>query len=252
MSDKRLAWHQCIESLSRFVVKIHTPSGWGTGFLFYRSQGSGLVGIATAKHVVEHAKTWNQPIRLQHAGSSESIFLKDESRAILLNSRRDIASIVVNEKLVNFAAGLPEFLEKGKRKKDGVELGWLGYPSVAPSALCFFSGRISSYLEEEMAYLIDGVAINGASGGPVFDEYEELTGLVTAYIPNVSTAGQTLPGLCLVYNVAPLRAVIEDLDSLDEAKEEEQKEAPAEVEGVKKGDGAAPKTAKGAGPVGVS
>ena len=42
----------------------------------------------------------------------------------------------------------------------GSEIGWLGFPSVAPHDLCFFSGNISARQEYRKAYLVDGVAIN--------------------------------------------------------------------------------------------
>jgi len=48
----------------------------------------------------------------------------------------------------------------------GVEVGWLGYPAIGPWTLCFFRGNVSA--RQEASYLIDGVAINGVSGGPVF------------------------------------------------------------------------------------
>lgn len=172
---------------------------------------------------MEHAKTWKQPIQLQHAESDDKIFLKDGQRALLLHRRRDVATIVVSEDLVRFADEIPETIEVGKRKKEGVELGWLGYPNVAPASLCFFSGRTSSYLEEEQAYLIDGVAINGVSGGPVFDRYQELIGLVTAYIPNMAHTAQALPGLCLAYDIESLRKVVEEFRTMDEAKDEEMR-----------------------------
>ena len=47
----------------------------------------------------------------------------------------------------------------------GSEVGWLGFPGIDAQTLCFFSGNISA--RKPAAYLIDGVAINGVSGGPV-------------------------------------------------------------------------------------
>ena len=54
---------------------------------------------------------------------------------------------------------------------------------------------------------MDGVAINGVSGGPAFvqDDKENaiLVGLVTEYRPNYAT-GAPLPGVSLVRSINPL------------------------------------------------
>ena len=81
--------------------------------------------------------------------------------------------------------------------KPGVEVGWVGYPYLAPG-LCFFSGHISAH--QEGRYFIDGVAIEGVSGGPAFfyrsaePEGIRILGSVTAYNPN-RLKGEALPGL---------------------------------------------------------
>ena len=79
-----------------------------------------------------------------------------------------------------------------------------------PQKLCFFSGRVSAYLAEENAYLVDGVAINGVSGGPAFHETGKIIGLVTAYIVNRAT-GEALPGVSLIRSVASLRDAFKDM-----------------------------------------
>ncbi len=57
---------------------------------------------------------------------------------------------------------------KDKFLKVGNKIGWLGFPAIQGANLCFFSGDISAWLQSQMAYLVDGVAINGVSGGPAF------------------------------------------------------------------------------------
>jgi hypothetical protein len=49
-------------------------------------------------------------------------------------------------------------------------------------------------LRKPPVYLVDGVAINGVSGGPVFDDRCHLAGLVSAYLPNRVAPNTTLPG----------------------------------------------------------
>lgn len=112
----------------------------------------------------------------------------------------------------------------------GVEVAWLDYPSVAPQSLCFFSGNISApqFAENTTNYFIDGVAINGVSGGPVFlldDDSNEplIIGAISAYVPNVAT-GKTLPGLAFAQGLAYFHDTIARIKSLDEAREQQQQQ----------------------------
>ena len=50
----------------------------------------------------------------------------------------------------------------------GNDIGWLGFPAVEATRVCFFGGRVSAWNPNAKAYLVDGVAINGVSGGPAF------------------------------------------------------------------------------------
>lgn len=110
----------------------------------------------------------------------------------------------------------------GKHLKVGNEVGWLGFPAIPRADLCFFGGRVSAYLEDEAAYLVDGVAINGVSGGPAFcfPEAPTIMGILSAYVPNRAT-GQTLPGLSVVRDVSHLHELLQDFKSVEDAKREE-------------------------------
>ena len=85
--------------------------------------------------------------------------------------------------------------------------------------LCFFAGRVSSVLEKEQGYLLDGVIINGVSGGPVIASYYDGTfnffGVVSAYRPNLN-AGNTLPGLGVATSIANFYVALEELKGLKE------------------------------------
>jgi hypothetical protein len=190
-------WDKAIEMVSPHVVRISTPSGYGTGFLTFYNASGRWCGIATAAHVVGHADEWQQPIRIYHAHSDTTAFLSQEQRIIFVDYRNDSAVIF-------FLKGdlqLPE-VPIPLRPLDfpcslGTDIGWLGFPAIEPYTLCFFAGAVSARLENKRAYLIDGVAINGVSGGPVFhctgsDEIQVI-GCVSAYHPNKAT-GEALPG----------------------------------------------------------
>ena len=112
----------------------------------------------------------------------------------------------------------------------GFEVGWLGFPAVAPHDLCFFSGNISARQEFRNAYLIDGVAINGVSGGPVLFSTEtegvQVVGTVSAYRANRAT-GEALPGLLIAQDVSHFHDVADHIRSIDDAnkKKKELEEA---------------------------
>lgn len=118
--------------------------------------------------------------------------------------------------------------------KVGAGVGWLGFPSIARGTLCFFNGTVSA--QQEDAYFIDGVAINGVSGGPVFNIYEKgvrIIGTISSYYPNFAQSG-TLPGLLFAQDVTHFHDSIAWVRSIDEAKEvqqDEQKEQAASALG---------------------
>lgn len=102
----------------------------------------------------------------------------------------------------------------------GFDIGWLGFPAIEPDTLCFFAGTVSARQTNRKAYLIDGVAINGVSGGPVFhsptpDEVQ-IIGCVSAYHANRAT-GETLPGLLRAQDVSHFHGVARFIQTIDEA-----------------------------------
>jgi hypothetical protein len=119
---------------------------------------------------------------------------------------------------------LPEepirLMPTGQPDSIGGAVGWLGFPNIEPNTLCFFAGTISARQEARKAYLIDGVAINGVSGGPVFhcpDAHGlQIIGCVSAYHANRAT-GEALPGLLRAQDVSHFRGIAETIRSIDEA-----------------------------------
>lgn len=224
-------WNSIVEKITPHVVKIETQSGHGTGFLCLFNQDKSIFGIATAYHVVSHANEWKQPIRLRHYPSASELYLTDTERAVLFDYESDSAVIL------STATGdlkIPEdsipLLPNEVNLAIGAEVGWLGYPAMAASTLCFFSGTISAKPDWQWqhSYLIDGVAINGVSGGPVLYSATEdaeglqIVGTISAYVSNRAT-GTVLPGLSVARDVSHFHDTISTIRNLDEASLQKQK-----------------------------
>jgi hypothetical protein len=224
-------WNTIVEKVTPYIVKIETPSGHGTGFLCLRNEDNTFCGIATARHVVSYADEWQQPIRLQHYPSSSTAFVKESERVIWLDAATDSAVILVEAGKLQLPQTLIPLLPMTHPLVIGAEVGWLGFPAVAPYSLCFFSGNISARQEWRHAYLIDGVAINGVSGGPVMYSTEaegvQIVGSVSAYVSNRAT-GEALPGLAIARDVSYLHDTISKIKSLDEASKQKKEQKAQE------------------------
>jgi len=219
-------WYGAVEVIEPHVVRILTPRGAGTGFLVACSPKGDLIALATAAHVIEHAHSWEDPIRIEHTKTGQAVLLKTEDRAVFIEAGQDTAAIVVSaDKLPFPKEALPLAPEK-KHLKVGNDIGWLGFPAISSTNLCFFGGRISAWISG--AYLVDGVAINGVSGGPAFHLTAAgpvVIGVVSAYVPNRAT-GESLPGLAVVRDVTQYHEIVKEFKSLAEAKKEETPPAP--------------------------
>ena len=216
-------WFVAIDPVRPFVVQIVTPDGRGTGFLLHADDPNENWVIATAAHVVRYAFEWEQAIRIVHDESEESLLLHHEDRAIVMDTDQDTAAILLGQDALALPSESPPLLAPNHTIRTGVDIAWLGYPAISHSTRCFFGGKISAYLEEEKSYLVDGVAINGVSGGPAFylDEgVATIMGVVSAYVPNRAT-GEALPGLAVVRSIDHLNEVVAGYTSVDEAKVEE-------------------------------
>ena len=226
-----IPWWQAVEDIQPHVVRISTPQGSGTGFLISNSQHNMVCGIATAAHVVNHAHYWEEPIRIDHLTSGKSHIIRRDDRAIFLDLSRDTAVILFNRGELSLPAAPLPLAPKSKILKVGNEIGWLGFPAIPSANLCFFVGTVSAWVREQGAYLVDGVAINGVSGGPAFHLMDDemnpvmVMGVVSAYVPNRAT-GEVLPGLSVVRSIEQFHELAPTFASLDQAKEAEQPAEP--------------------------
>jgi hypothetical protein len=226
-------WNTIVEKVSPYVVKIETPGGHGTGFLCLYNDDKSFLGVATAAHVVRHADDWQQPLRLHHVASASTAFLKEVDRVIWVDHDTDSAVILFKSHQLPLPQNLIPLLPMSTPLDIGAEVGWLGFPAVAPYSLCFFSGNISARQEWRHAYLIDGVAINGVSGGPVMYSNDadgvQFVGSISAYVSNRAT-GEALPGLAIARDVSYLHDTISQIKSLDEAAKQKQEEQKSSQE----------------------
>ena len=222
-----MAWHQCYEKILPYIFSVETPDGWGSGFFFAYNETKSTAAFATAAHVIAGAEDWKQPIKMRQHTTRKEIFLTDEQRFIYLDRKRDSASILIKSDAFELPADVLPMLEPGKFKKIGVEVGWAGYPVIAHPHLCFFTGPLSAVLEDDDSYLIDGVAINGVSGGPVFaqlkDSMPQILGTVSAYMPN-RIGGDALPGLLRAQDVTTFHKTIQTIKSIDDARKTREEE----------------------------
>jgi Trypsin-like peptidase domain len=218
-------WDQVVKKVSPHVVKIETPSGHGTGFLLLYNDTKTWCGVATAEHVVSHADDWKQPIKINHISSGETTFLNADQRVIYRDWKTDSAVILFAKRTLPFPESPIALLPMGHEIDIGSEVGWLGFPAIAPHNLCFFSGNISAKQQVRNAYLVDGVAINGVSGGPVLrlsdTDGVQIIGTVSAYSANRAT-GEALPGLAIAQDVSHFHDVANHVHSIDEAQKKKR------------------------------
>lgn len=208
------------KKIKPYIYKIMTPSGYGTGFQLFYSTSSKLCGIATAYHVISHEHNWEEPIKLVHFQTKKSVMLKQADRAVIAFPDNDLAFIVFVGNETNKLESL-SLVPKGRSVFPGIEIGWCGFPNIVSEELCFFRGVVSSYLIKETTYLVDGVAINGVSGGPTFvyvpnENKLYLCGVISAYMPNRAT-GESLPGISFISSVDPYQNMLENMRSMEEA-----------------------------------
>jgi hypothetical protein len=223
-----MEWHEGVDRLKPHIVQITTPQGSGTGFFLVRAQSNHICAVATAAHVVDHAHYWEQPIRIRAHATGEVSLLRHGDRALILDEARDTAVIIFHDTELTLPDEPICMISEHMMLKVGVTVGWLGFPAIPAAGLCFFTGSVSSWLSDHDAYFVDGVAINGVSGGPAFSctgDFPEVIGIVSAYMPNRAT-GETLPGLAIVRDVSQFHDVVKRFRSVEEAKAKEK--TPAE------------------------
>jgi hypothetical protein len=218
-----MEWNKIVARLTPYIVKVETQDGHGTGFMCLYNPNNTFVGIATARHVVEQADNWEQPVKLSHFHTNKNAFLQSGDRVIFPDVSTDSAVILVPVGKLDLPEEPIDLLPIAHTLEVGTEVGWLGYPGIARDTLCFFSGIVSAWQDWRHSYLIDGVAAPGVSGGPVAwlhpTEGLKIIGLISSYV-----SAKTTPGLAIARDVSHFHSIIGWMNNLEEARKEKEKQ----------------------------
>lgn len=197
-------WNTYVKLISPYIVKITTKNSGGTGFLA-GTDDDDVVAISTADHVIKDAYNNNEAIEIVDSQGT-SLTVAPEDGLILSDPEFDVAVVTFKNRgilsLPQDFSPITGIQSENENFYDivGVEVGWIGYPGGIYDNQCFFSGRISSFIEDEKVYLLDGTGTYGISGGPVFcpvsDDRVTIIGTIIEYRTSPTAAGSpNLPGL---------------------------------------------------------
>lgn len=169
-----MPWFEVVERFGNYTFRIYTDSAMGTGFLVMVGSAMGhIAALATAWHVVKKAETGTS-LRICNRNDNEVARSLGGNMAVMeVENGLDSALVVIKTKAEIF----PQDLLLPQLPAD---VGWMSYPGTVEPELCFFHSHIAGTLKKPPIYFVDGVATNGVSGGPVFDDQRHLTGLVSA------------------------------------------------------------------------
>jgi hypothetical protein len=196
-------WRDACDIVRKNIVKLSisdpanpTSFFFGTGWISY-VEGQ-KIKIVTAYHVIEKFYQQKMPrLDLFFEKTKSILSLSLSQTNFFVDLKRDLAVIEINTteqfKILPYATQ--------NTWRAGKEAGWLGYPEIYPTELAFFHGYISINDKIYNRYFIDGVSIQGLSGGPVFvyddNQNIEVIGIITHYLANINHVGLSLPGLII-------------------------------------------------------
>ncbi len=211
-----MPWDRVVDLAERIVFQIRSGDSAGTCFAIsidkQAKSKSNHYMFATAWHVVKNATDAALAIYVISATGKIAFEAKAGYYQIIR-----LGSEVFDTALIYFRTS-EEILPQGQllpmldwdlEMPKGTEIGWVGFPQIGGGEFCFFKGTISGHVKSPPTYLVDGVAINGVSGGPALDNRAHIIGLVSSYIPNQIDKYTTLPGFVGLIPINAIRYYIE-------------------------------------------
>ena len=229
---ERPEWHEVVELVAPHVVRIWTPQGSGTGFLVLpvkarpcaRSPRQLMSSPTPTTGKNPSASNTKPPVGPSFCG-------KWTGPSILKAIRTQPRSYLSVPTWI--CPRRPWSLQTRTRtSRQGSRSVGLATRRCQEQTSASSRVALAPGLMATTPYLVDGVAINGVSGGPAFFSGAVLSrGRSLAYIPNRNT-GEVLPGLAVVRGVSQFHDVADGFRTLDEAKAEETPptEPPPQVE----------------------
>lgn len=236
-----------IETLRSTIVRIELdwldnsrqPDGcYGTGIVIGRKKNAGDIIIATARHVIEDAPTdrpVNWTLLQQHVDTGDvhrtiTFTTKPGAKIAVWHKVFDIAFFVVFKKVIpedDYAAdynGPAPVISPLKGPSQGTPVAWAGFPGaverfVGHSQLVVHGGVVGAMIHGEgkrKRLIMDGHAVRGVSGGPVWHysverQRAEVVGIIVgAGFDLKSLKDYELPGYIDVEPIGPLMYYIED------------------------------------------
>ncbi len=211
-----MPWDKAVDLAENVVFQIQAADSMGTCFVTSMGKTHKSVDahyiFATAWHVVKNVADSDLSICMKSANDKISFEAKaGHYQIIRLGSEVFDTALIylrISEEIVPQKHLLP-MLDWNLQMPKGTEIGWVGFPGIAGGEFCFFKGTVSGHIKSPPTYLLDGVAINGVSGGPALDSRAHIIGLISSYIPNQVNQYTTLPGLVGLIPINAIRYYME-------------------------------------------
>jgi hypothetical protein len=203
-----MSYNHAYRKVKPYVVRIEIDIGeertqCGTGFLLGHGRSGRVAAVATSFHVVSPAQGTSKEILITHEASQKSTSIRLTEDTIRFDEQADCATLIIPADVFPFPQNALPTISNDQKVVPGVPVAWMGFPEPTYAHLCFFAGHISCFLPSSNEYLIDGAAMHGLSGGPVFTECDEevfLVGTVLSYGPEKERV-DGLPGLTLAHHL---------------------------------------------------
>ncbi len=167
--------------------------------------------FATAWHVIENLTRSNKPMKLYTSDKSKAYEIMPDRYEIFREGSRDLDTGMIEvetEMALVSERNLLPMVDADELLPRGTEIAAVGYPGLANESYCFFRGVVSGYKRRPRSYLVDGVVLNGVSGGPAIDRRGRIMGLVSAYTPNRVDRYTTLPGLTTLIPISSIHSLM--------------------------------------------